>query len=121
MRLLHMVFAMMTMVSVALLPGPSHAFATLSHASVAPTHPQAHHQRDAMAGGHAGCPMGHGPTRPPSKTCSPACCAPAVADPASPVVTRDASPTIVRPARLTADVGRPDAARGPLLRPPTSI
>ena len=110
MRILHTVFALLVLVSVAMLPGPSHALAT----SVGQ-----HHRSMVMAGHGAERPCDHCPADEPHKDCSSACCSPAVVDPASPVPVPAARVLFVRACWRATDERRPDAARGPLLRPPT--
>ena len=108
MRILHILLAVLALVYVALLPGPSHALAA----------PPCHHAM-TMTGHGADGPCEHRPTHGPCKGCSPACCAPAVIALARPDLAPAAFAHTIRAAWRATDDHRPDATGGRLLRPPT--
>lgn len=108
MRVLHIFLAVLALVSVAMLPGPSLAASAGQH-----------HPSMAMAGHGAPGAHEHCPDHKPRRACALACCCPAVVDLASPVLALAARVRIVRASWRARDDQRPGTSCGPLLRPPT--
>ena len=130
-QLLRRFLAGLMMALVALLPGASHAFASVEngsalvhvgqirhHAGGAPTDVTADRHADADCPGHHGR---HVPSRKqPCKGCTTACCAPAIVGSIPPSSAATAISLLHRPPPA-ADRRPDDAARGEQLRPPTSL
>ena len=118
MRLLRALFVMFALVAVAVLPGPSHAFA-----GTRTSHSGAHTHIGHPHGAHgeiASDEHGRLPSHHPCRCCSLACCAPATVADDAPISLPSALVLRLRLDRPAADRPRPDAEAQRRLKPPTA-